>query len=116
MNRKKIEDEARERDEWFERKRRETIELLHPQLRKEMDACATAMDMTWEEFLEHLRLVAEGEEKEGSWGYYVDVGDNEAYKNFDWNKIWTGYELITGRTVPPNKWSRWPGSGFNCSC
>lgn len=96
--------------EELERHRQLTIEMLHPELKVEIEACASAMEMTYDEFMEHLRFIVEDD------SYYIDVGDNEAYKNYDWAKIWSGYELFTGTVVTASAWGRYPGTGFNCAC
>lgn len=89
--------------------RRRTIAQLNPGFLEEMQHCANSLDMTLEEFTYHLDEALEDED------YYHNMGGNESYYDFDWNKIWVGYELLTGRKVPPSRWGR-PRVPFSCAC
>lgn len=109
MKRKKMEQKELERQERFEQQRIKTIELLNPAFIHEIRACANTVDMTFDEFLEVLHAAVEDEE------YYVGMGNNEDYRTHDWNKIWAGYELLTGKKVPPSRWCG-PRVPFSCSC
>lgn len=93
----------------FERQRIKTIEMLNPEFLGEMRDCAESLNMEFEEFLDHLHAAYNDE------GYYEGVGDNESYRSYDWNKIWLGYELLTGKKVDLAKWgyARIP---FSCAC
>lgn len=91
----------------FERRR--TIEMLHPELKREMEACATALEMDFDEFMEHLHGAAADDD------YFHGTGPNESYYDFNWTKIWLGYELLTGKKVPPSKWGG-PRVPFSCAC
>ena len=92
-----------------EQQRRDTIAMLHPEYVLEMENCAAALDMTPEEFLEVLHEALRDEE------YYQNMGDNERYRDYDWSKIWYGYELLTGKKVPPSRWGG-PRVPFSCAC
>jgi hypothetical protein len=109
MNKRKTSSAApAERTSEEERIRRETIELLHPGL-QEMRKCAESLHMEFGEFVAHLDCAVEDEE------YWHGMGDNESYRDYDWNKIWVGYELLSGKRVPPSRWGG-PRVPFSCAC
>lgn len=89
--------------------RRKTIELLNPETISEMRACAEALEMDFDYFMSILDQAVEDEE------FYESMGDNEDYRLYDWNKIWVGYELLTGKQVPPSRWGG-PRVPFSCAC
>lgn len=95
--------------EEFEEARRDTILMLHPDYMAEIRGCADAVEMSLEQFLAVLDSAAD----DGN--YYEPMGSNEAYNDFDWNKIWSGWELLTGkqRPITGGAWDRVP---FTCAC
>lgn len=86
-----------------------TIELLNPEFIREMKLCAGALGFDFDEFVGVLERAVEDD------SYYESMGANQSYDEYDWNKIWVGYELLTGTKVPPNKWGG-PRVPFSCSC
>ena len=93
----------------FQRQRRKTIELLNPEVIHEMKDCARALELTFDDFLAILDRGAEDE------GYYESMGSNESYNDYNWVKIWMGYELLTGKKVPPSRYGG-PRVPFSCAC
>lgn len=93
----------------FQAKRLKTIEMLNPEFIREMKTCAEALNLTFEGFLDILHEAVADE------FYYESMGSNESYRDYDWAKIWAGYELLTGKKVPPSRYGGWRVP-FSCSC
>jgi hypothetical protein len=92
-----------------EEQRIATIIQLNPEFIQEMKLCASAVEMSFEAFLEILHCAVEDED------YYESMGGNESYRDYNWDKIWVGYELLTGKKVPPSRWGG-PRVPFSCAC
>lgn len=95
--------------EEFDLYRRHTIEMVNPELVREIRNCAEALEMSFEEFLAVLQ------ESQDDDRFYQNMGTNQAYDEFDWNKIWAGWELITGKQAKPSSWGG-PRRPFSCAC
>ena len=108
MKRKTMEDNERERQERFEQQRLKTIEMLHPEVIHEMKHCADALGMEFEGFVEVLNRAARDPD------YYESMGQNESYRDYNWDKIWLGWELLTMKKAPRSKWG--PPIPFSCAC
>lgn len=87
--------------------RMETIERLNPDCIPEMRACATALNMTFESFVDTLKEAARDPD------FYLHMGNNESYSDYDWAKIWRGFEILTGEKAPA---TTYPHAPFSCSC
>jgi hypothetical protein len=93
------------------KQRQDTIALLNPEVVQEMRNCAEAIEMDFDQFMEVLNRAAEDPD------YYESMGDNESYGDYDWNKIWDGWELLTGKKLVatdrhgPRRWAP-----FSCAC
>lgn len=98
--------------EEFQKLRRKTIEMLEPECIPEMENCAAALDLSFDEFLSILHSAAADEE------YYHHMGDNESYHAFDWEKIWRGFEILTDSHRPKGRWGNDKAVvvPFSCSC
>lgn len=92
-----------------EEQRIRTITQLNPEFLQEMRLCADALQMEFEDFLGVLHEAVADED------YYESMGSNESYNDYDWRKIWAGYELLTGKKVPPSRWGGWRVP-FSCAC
>lgn len=109
MKQSKIDKKELERQRKFERQRIKTIEMLNPEFIHEMKDCAAALNLGFDDFLDILHDAVRDDD------YYESMGSNESYRDFDWAKIWVGYELLTGKKVPPSRYGGWRVP-FSCAC
>lgn len=87
-----------------------TIELLNPDWLNEMRDCANKLGVRLEDFIRYLDEAVDDD------GFVLHTGDlSIGSYQFDWNKIWAGYELLTLKRVPASRWAN-PQIPFSCAC